>query len=528
MEDGMPRRKTMLELREIIRRLKLKQSIREIHRETGTHRTIIRKLRDQARDRGWLTTDAELPAEFEIQTILNGEKEEKDRRHPLDAFALEIKRWAAAGYTFVVMQRLLRERHECDESTIRRYVRRNYPITRRPVSRRDTRPGEVMEVDFGLLGRVYDPDSGRVRNAYVFSGRLRHSRRAYREVVFDQKQDTFFQCHIRAFEFFGGVPLKVVPDNLKAAIIKASYHDPLVNRAYRMLAEHYGFTISPTLPYTPRHKGGVENDIKFIKNNFWPCFKEKELAKGRDIPCSDDINKELDAWTREVDERIVRGVGTSPLDLFDLEEKNALRNLPEKRWDPVVWKKHKVQVDWRVQVDNAWYSVPYRHIGAEVYVCLQASIVRIFRDYKEIACHKRAIRKYQKVIRDEHAPPNQQEYLNTNSQGLLQKAAGQGESVRRVTEIIFADRAVDGFRPVRALLALSGKYGTARLNAACDRALEFRTASYTSVKKILQNELDIKEENRAANRENQTCFRFSRDIGFFDPDNYDNNGGTHE
>ena len=124
--------------------------------------------------------------------------------------------------------------------------------------RRETKPGEVMEVDFGHLGLTWDTATRSRRRTWMFSGRLRHSRRAYREVVFNQKQQTFFACHIHAFEYFCGVSEKVTPDNLKAAIIVASFEDPLVNRAYRV-AEHYGFLISPCLPRRPEHKGGVES-----------------------------------------------------------------------------------------------------------------------------------------------------------------------------------------------------------------------------------------------------------------------------
>ena len=122
--------------------------------------------------------------------------------------------------------------------------------------RRETTAGEVMEVDFGYLGLTWHTTTRSRRRTWVFSGRLRHSRRAYREVVFDQKQETFFACHIHAFEWFGGVSEKATPHNLKAAIIVASFEDPVVNRAYRELALHYGFLISPCLPYHPEHKGG--------------------------------------------------------------------------------------------------------------------------------------------------------------------------------------------------------------------------------------------------------------------------------
>ena len=122
---------------------------------------------------------------------------------------------------------------EYSETTVRRYIHRQFPAPVRPVMRRETKAGEVMEVDFGHLGLTWDVNTRSRRRTWVFSGRLRHSRRAYREVVFDQKQETFFACHIHAFEWFGGVSEKVTPDNLKAAVIVASFEDPLVNRAYQ-------------------------------------------------------------------------------------------------------------------------------------------------------------------------------------------------------------------------------------------------------------------------------------------------------
>ena len=517
----------MPELREIIYRLRMGRSIREIRRETGTHRTIIREMLALAEKRNWLKEGVLIPSESEIKKALEEKAPPTPRAHPLDEYLEDIKRWHEEGYTFVVMQRLLEERYKCDESTVRRYVKRRFSKPPRPITRRDTKPGEIMEVDFGYLGLTFDWETLRRRKTHVFSGRLRHSRFAYRAVVYDQTQETFFRCHIHAFEYFGGVPAKVVPDNLKAAVIRASCENPLVNRSYRMLAEHYGFTISPTLPYTPRHKGGVENDIKFIKNNFWPRFREKEKQKGRDIPHRDEIRPALEKWNAEVDERIIRGIGISPADSFREEEKNVLHPLPESRWEPVTWKECTVHQDWHIQFDKSYYSAPCAHVGAKVQVCVQSSIVRIFRDSEEIASHTRSIVPWQRRSREEHAPPNAREYLNSTNRGLLIRASSLGEPVKRVAENIFADRAVDGLRPVRALLGFAKKYSPERLNSACERALRFNTANYGSVKKILRDGLDIEDNRIAANSEDQEEFRFAREIGFFDPDNNKNQGGHH-
>ena len=197
---------------------------------------------------------------------------EEGRSHPLDERRDQIDAWRQEGYSFLVIHELLRQRGvKYSETTVRRYIHRHFPSPVRPVMRRETKPGEVMEVDFGQLGLTWDAATRSRKRTWVFSGRLRHFRRAYREVVFDQKQETFFACHMHAFEWFGGVPEKVTPDNLKAAVIVASFEDPLVNRAYRELALHYGFLISPCLPRRPEHKGGWKRISSMSRETFCRC-----------------------------------------------------------------------------------------------------------------------------------------------------------------------------------------------------------------------------------------------------------------
>ena len=275
-----------MELRDIVRRLRMKQSIKAIKRETGKHRRVIRKVLELAEQERWLDTKRELPSEHQLREAYHEQRAGEDsRRHPLDERRDQIERWRQEGYSFLVIHELLRQRGvEYSETTVRRYIHRHFPTPVRPVMRRETKAGEVMEVDFGSLGLTWDAATRSRRRTWVFSGRLRHSRRAYREVVFDQKQETFFACHMHAFEWFGGVPEKVTPDNLKAAIIVASFEDPLVNRAYRELALHYGFLISPCLPRRPEHKGGVEADIKYVRETSCRCSARLRRNAGTRSP----------------------------------------------------------------------------------------------------------------------------------------------------------------------------------------------------------------------------------------------------
>jgi transposase len=510
----------MVEKVDVIRRLRKKQSIRAIHRETGIHRTIIRELRDIAIQKGWLEKATPLPLEYTLQVALHHlHNIESQRSHPLDTWKEEIKRWVDEGYSFIVIHQLVRQYYQCSESTVRRYIHRWFPSEPKAVMVRVSIPGEVMEVDFGYLGITYDPVERRNRKTYLFSGRLRHSRKSHRERVFDQKQETFFEAHIHAFEYFNGVPEKVVPDNLKAAVVKASFEDPVVNRAYRDLACHYGFLISPCLPYSARHKGGVENDIKYVKNNFWPLFKEQQKQRGSTVPDAGELTKALDEWTKQVSElRIIKGVGRSPQDIFETEEQHALGPLPPYRWDPVTWAQAKVHENWRIQFEKAFYSVPYRYIGHTVLVMANSKVVRIFFEYQEITSHRRARRLWEYVRKSEHAPPKPEEYMSATRQSLLLWAHKMGPSVGLVTRAIFNTKGVDGLRPVRALLSFEKRYGSVRLNTACKRALLYDTPTYQSVKSILTKNLDSLDPDIPVESTGQQQFRFARESGYFNPD----------
>jgi transposase len=512
----------MVELRDVVRRLKLGHGVRDIQRSTGVHRTIIRKLREAADKKGWLESDTELPTEQQIEKA-RSEGSTESLSHRLDGHLDEIEEWVKEGYSYVVMHELIRHRVPCSETTLRRYIRSRFPVQVKAVMRRDTKPGEVMEVDFGYLGVTYDADAERNRRTWLFSGRLRHSRRAWRERVFDQKQKTFFRCHMHAFESLGGVVERVVPDNLKAAVVKASFQEPIVNRAYRAMAEHYGFLIDPCVPYRARHKGGVESDIKYVKGNFWPIFRERQKLRGREVPYADELAEELERWTNEVSEtRIIKGVGRSPREIFESEEAEALRPLPSLRWDPLSWAQPMVARDWRVQFEKGFYSVPYRYIGQQVLVYGDSQRVRIYVGTREITLHNRVEHTWGKSIKDEHAPPHLAEYLSASRNGLVKWAYRLGEPVGRLAEAILADKAVDGMRPLRALIRLADTYSPERLASACRRALLYDTPYYRSVKEILRKELDRLPLSQPANTDGQLAFRFQRDPGYFDPAKHTN------
>jgi hypothetical protein len=373
-----------------------------------------------------------------------------------------------------------------------------------------------MEVDFGSLGITYDPQEKRNRRTYVFSARLRHSRIAWREKVHSQEQSVFFRCHVHAFEYFGGVPDKVVPDNLKAAVIKASFTDPIVNRVYHRLAEHYGFVIDPCPPYTPHLKGGVENDIRYIKKNFWPIYREKERQLGHEVPSAEGLQAALASWSEHTAHvRIISGIGARPIDLFRNEERDTLHPLPTSRWKEVFWTQAKVHETWRVQVDRAYYSVPYSLIGKTVTVFISDCQVEIYDDYSLVALHRKAHRPWQPVVDAAHNPPNVQEFLSTTREGLVRRARTIGPQVETVVRAILQRKVTEGLKPARAILSLQKKFGPARLNTACERALQYDNIEYGTIKRILVQQLDMKYHHEPIDTSGNYCFQFSRPQGYF-------------
>jgi transposase len=254
--------KTVVEKREILIQLRKGYSIRKISRNLRVHRDVIRLVQRTASQLNWLEMTSQIPDNAEIERVMCPKPIVVSSQ--LEPYAEKIKQWHADGVNAVVIQRFLKESCQCicEISTLRRHVRKLCPKLSDPVMVRQTKPGEVMDVDFGFLGKLWDEAQGRLKKAWVFSGRLRHSRKAYRKLVWDQTIATFTKCHILAFEYFGGVPEMTCLDNLKAGVIKSSIDNDMLNLSYRDLGEHYGFMISPCLPRTPEHKGGVENDVK--------------------------------------------------------------------------------------------------------------------------------------------------------------------------------------------------------------------------------------------------------------------------
>lgn len=254
------RRIALIDIRELLRHLRASDSDRAVQRDTGIDRRTVQRYRTWAAAQGLLS--GPLPPLHELQRLLEHTlsapppPQMVSSVEPFRAVVVELR---AQGTEMAAIWERLKERgYAGSYSSIRRFVRQLEPKQPEAYGRVETAPAEEAQVDFGSAGRMLDPQSGQLRKAWAFVMVLGFSRHQYVEFVFDQSVATWLTLHRHAFEFFGGVPKRIVLDNLKAAITKACWDDPQVQQAYRECAEHYGFLIAPCRVRTPEHKGKVE------------------------------------------------------------------------------------------------------------------------------------------------------------------------------------------------------------------------------------------------------------------------------
>lgn len=389
----------------------------------------------------------------------------------------------AEGVEIRALHALLRERaFEGSYSSVKRFVARLEEHEPEKFLRLETAPAEEAQVDFGYAGEVHDASSGRKRKAWIFVMTLSYSRHQFVEAVFDQSVETWTALHVRAFEHFGGVPGRIVVDNLKAAIVRAVLHDPEPQRSYRELAEHYEFLISPCRPRTPRHKGKVESGVRYVKRN---------ALAGRDFASLQAMNVHLAKWVREV--AGIRQHGTvyeQPLERFE-RERDELKALPAERFEVRSWKKAKVHRDCHVVFDYSHYSIPHRFVGREVWLRVTAERVEAFHEHERVTSHSRAKERGEWVSNKDHYPPEKLKGLLPEPVHLRTEAERVGERTAEFIDRLLGDQPIDRLRGARSTLRLQKRFGASRLEAACDRALNYDQISVRTIKSILEKDLDL-------------------------------------
>lgn len=397
----------------------------------------------------------------------------------------EIGELRARGMEIAAIRSRLEEQHQkpISYSAIWRLLKHTEPPRIDPTVRVETKPGEEAQVDFGFAGLAIDPRDGKVRKAWVFVMVLSWSRYLFAKVVFDQRVETWLICHRQAFEFFGGVPRRLVPDNLKSAIARACLHEPTAQRAYRECAEHYGFLIDPNPPRSPNLKGKVESGVHYVKRNF--------LA-GRDPEPQDQLNAKLRVWCERVaGERVHGTTRQAPLERFRSVERAILLDLPRDPYDLASWARLTVHRDCHLTFERSYYSAPFRFVGRELWVRGGTRTVTLYSDdHQLVATHDRAGSPGSRQTILAHLPPEKVPNLVLTREDCRLQAARVGPAAEAIVTRLLEHRPEDRLRVAGRLLRLAGTYGQERLARACARAEAFGEVDYVGIKRILEGGLD--------------------------------------
>jgi len=399
-----------------------------------------------------------------------------------EPFREQILAKTAQGFEAVRIHQDLVEGHGAiapSYYSVRRFVARLKRKTPLPFRRMETEAGEEAQVDFGAGAAVRMAD-GKVRRPWIFRIVLSYSRKAYSEAVWQQSTDAFLQCLENAFRYFGGAPKRLVIDNLKAAVVRADWYDPEIHPKLQSFARHYGSVFLPTKPYTPRHKGKVENSVKYVKRN---------ALQGRIFASLAEENQFLLDWeTRIADQRIHGTTKQQVLRLFSEVERGNLLSLPVERFPFFHEARRAVHRDGHLEVDKAFYSAPPEYVGHRLWVRWDSRLVRIFNDHwEQLAAHAKAEPGRFRTAA-EHIPQEKVSAVERGTNAMLRQIATIGPHTRQWAEATTQARGIEAVRVLVGLKHLAGKHTSEALEESCRVALTHGAYRLRTVRKLLERQ----------------------------------------
>jgi len=348
--------------------------------------------------------------------------------------------------------------------------------------------GEKVFVDYsGVRMEVTDPTTGTRRPVELFVAVLGASNYTYAEASWSQTLPDWIGAHVRAFEFFGGVPALIVSDNLKSAVVRACFHEPGVNRSYTDLARHYQTAILPARPYKPKDKAKAEGGVLLVQR--WIVAR----LRNRVFFSLEEMNAAIREELTRLNARVSRHLGASRQQVFKQLDQPALIPLPPTRHVHADWRSVTVGADYHIRILDHYYSVPYGLVRAALWVRITASTIEAFQGGKRVASHQRAgPGDGRDTTVKAHMPAKHRHYAEMTAEKVQTDAQKVGPNVATLVEVILRNkpRPEQGIRACVGVLKLKRGSGPERLDAACARALALNACSLKSVTSILKNRLE--------------------------------------
>jgi len=485
------KRLSMRKIREVLRlRYDLKLSARQIAKSCNIARSTVSDYLFRARNAGLSRPLPPKMDDTDLENLLypsaaQDVPQEKRQMPPMDYLHRELKR---KGVTLQLLWYEYKQanpqgyQHSQFCELYRRWARKLDLSLRQ-----EHRAGEKLFVDYaGDTIPVINPRTGEITQAQLFIAVLGASNYTFAEASYSQELPCWIGSHIHAFEYFGGVPEIVVSDNLKSGVTKACRYEPDINPTYNDLAQHYGTSIIPARAGKPKDKAKVEAGVLMAIRWILAALRNRTFFS------LEELNQAIREKLSILNNRKFQKLDTTRAELFKTIEKPALKPLPPRPYEFAQWKKATVNIDYHVEVDRHYYSVPYQLVRQQVDVRITATTIEVLFKNRRVASHKRSYRKGGFTTLAEHRPKSHQKYLEWTPSRIIRRAGENGPRTRElVTKIIQSKpHPEQGYRSCLGIIRLAKKYSPQRLEAACQRALKINAFSYKSVNSILKKGLD--------------------------------------
>jgi transposase len=367
-----------------------------------------------------------------------------------------------------------------------------------PTMRQAHPAGERMFVDYaGQTVDLIDGRTGEIGAAQIFVAAMGASNYTYVEATWTQTLPDWIGAHVRALAFMGGVPAQLVPDNPKVGVDRANWYEPGINRTYLGLATHYGTAILPTRTRKPRDKAKVEVAVLVVER--WILAR----LRNRRFFSLAELNQAIAELVVDLNARPMRRLGVSRRDLFLELDRPALKELPAEPYEYAEWRVRRVGLDYHVDIEGHYYSVPHRLIRQQLDARITAHTIELFCKGERVAVHLRGAGRGRHTTIAEHMPSAHRRYAEWTIERIAVDAAAIGPSTAKLAALILESRPhpEQGYRACIGILRLARQYGADRLEAACDRGLDIGARSYGSIQSILTHGLDRRPPRPAAQGE---------------------------
>jgi transposase len=357
-----------------------------------------------------------------------------------------------------------------------------------PALRQEHKAGEKLFVDWAGQTIGYR-EKGERKQASLFVGVLGASNYTFADVFRDQKIDSWCQAHAANFEFIGGVPSAIVPDNPKTAVTRPCRYDPDLNPTYKDLAAHYNTAILPARVRHPQDKAKVEAGVGFAETQILAALRNREFHSFGELKAA--VREKL----RELNERPFKKLPGNRCDAFEQLDKPALKPLPSTPFELGIWQQAKVWGDYHIQVQKHFYSVPHEHLGKKVDVRVTERTVEVFFDGKRIAVHQKSHEAGGFSTLASHRPDGHNAIIQRSAESYLRKGQLTGPNTLAIIRhtLDHFPHPEMGFRSCEGILRLKRDYGVDRLEAACAKALERNLSGFRVINNILKNNREHQE-----------------------------------